>query len=685
MSPTVAVIALGELTKKSLEKQIGEFFKGGVTITAYCLERLRENSIDPIVADVAVVSSAPVLPMAVSFLHPATRVIVARRFLNVTSVDKLLALPRSIKVLACHRYPAGSREIIESISELGISHIECFSPYEAPYSLCSGVTTAITAGDGGEVPSWVSQVIEIGPREIDLGSMIEIAQMIDFPLRNINFSSLQYTKEIAKRSELLKQASRTNELLHNQIKVVLNSVRDALIGIDSEGGIRVYNRPASQIASIKQEDLAGCKLLQAFPELHAVLKTDLRLSDGKNLVNIKGKTYYITVSPVQDDLGAAIGAVLALRDVTEVQWLESEVRSALKTRGHFTRYSFDDILGISPAIQTTLQTARKLAASSLNVLISGENGTGKELFAQSIHHSSARSDGPFVAANCAALPASLIESELFGYEEGAFTGARKGGKPGLIEQAHGGSIFLDEIGDIAGQAQARLLRVIQEKEVMRVGCTRIIPVDVRIIAATNRDLRALVNRGQFREDLYFRLFVAPLTVPPLRERKQDIRYLTLRFLQESNLPDSVLDTELSKVLTDYSWPGNVRELQSIIQYAAVIADNETEAKQAILARIAGSRVRSPEYLPLSMHQRDYPLYQAILELFQEARHLGIGLGRGSVRLQLEARGLTISEQVLRTRLAVLRNAGLLASGKGRQATMITPQGEQMLLQLLLNK
>lgn len=674
MGKKVAVFALGEKTLSALENQIRAFFKKGVDISGYCLENMDDAS-PAVPADLAVISSNVVLPFAMRHLSSTTKTLVVRRSLSVDALDKLLALPPETKLLACHKYPAGAREVAASVKELGISHVECHSLYDLAHELSSAVTTAVVAGDRGVIPAWVTKIIDIGPREAELASLVEIAHIIGYPLGEMGLLSLRYTKEIARRSELLKQALRNNELLHNQIKVVLNTVQDALIGVDNGNYIRVFNQPASKLLG-EGRPLAGRHLPEVLLGYKSVPTAEYT-AEGGSLLTIGNKTYHMTVSPVKDDGGAALGAVIALREATDVIRMENEVRAGLKARGHVARYIFSDILGVSPAIRGTLNTAQKLAASDLNVLISGENGTGKELFAQSIHNASARRSGPFVAANCAALPASLIESELFGYEEGAFTGARKGGKPGLIEQAHGGTIFLDEIGDISCETQARLLRVIQEKEVMRVGCTKIIPVDVRIIAATNRDLRKLVAGGRFREDLYYRLFVAPLYIPPLRARKQDIPYLTRCFLAENNLPDEVLDASLLQALAAYSWPGNVRELQSLVQYAAVIADTPPEAKQVVLQRIGG-QPGDAAHLPVSMSSQDLPLYKTILEIYEEAKGLSITLGRGALRQHLRSRGFNLGEQVIRRRLDVMKNAGLLTAGKGRQATSITVSGEQLL-------
>nr|WP_277735561.1 sigma 54-interacting transcriptional regulator [Priestia megaterium]WEZ37714.1 sigma 54-interacting transcriptional regulator [Priestia megaterium DSM 319] len=239
---------------------------------------------------------------------------------------------------------------------------------------------------------------------------------------------------------------------------------------------------------------------------------------------------------------------------------------------------FDQIIGESPAIQTVKEIARKAAKTPSTVLITGESGTGKELFAKAIHYSSPFSEGPFVSINCAAIPEQLLEAELFGYEEGAFTGARKGGKPGKFEQAHKGTLFLDEIGDMPLLMQAKILRVLQDREVERVGGMKSQHVDVRIIAATNKRLEDLVKKGEFREDLYYRLNIIRLSIPPLIERKEDIQILLIHhlksFCEKFGIIKKSFSFEAMRYLQEYQWPGNIRELVNTVEMLVSLVENQ---------------------------------------------------------------------------------------------------------------
>ncbi len=274
------------------------------------------------------------------------------------------------------------------------------------------------------------------------------------------------------------------------------------------------------------------------------------------------------------------GKVITLHEVSRIQASETKIRSSLHKKGLYARYHFKDMAGDSPIMQQLIARAKTYAGHDSNLLIYGETGTGKELFAQSIHNHSKRCKGPFVSTNIASIAPSLLESELFGYVDGAFTGARKGGKPGLFELAHQGTLFLDEIGELAPEIQNRLLRVLQEREIMRIGDDKIIPIDVRIISATNRDLFQQTQTGTFRQDLYYRLHVVGLRIPPLRARTEDIPLVFEHYLQRfagQNGRSAGLTPAARELLKTHAWPGNIRQLRNV---AEVVAYGETERVDA---------------------------------------------------------------------------------------------------------
>lgn len=329
--------------------------------------------------------------------------------------------------------------------------------------------------------------------------------------------------------------------------------------------------------------------------------------------------------------------------------------------------------------------ARKKAMSEASVLIIGETGTGKELFAHAIHNASPRKDWQFVMVNCGALPASLLESELFGYEEGSFTGARKGGKPGLFELAHRGTLFLDEIGEMEMSLQTRLLRVLESREVMRIGGDRMINVDIRIIAATNKDVWRQMEDGGFRRDLYYRLSVLPIEIPPLRERREDI-LLILEQLKRSSRAEFLLAPEAEEALLGYPWPGNVRELKNLVDYLAHLDKETIDVKdlEPVLRR------RGPEWAsqdggrPVaessSIPVPDAEYCRFILGCLHANHQRRIRSGRRTLYQQALEQDLFLTETQIRRQLTLMERAGLVRLSVGRGGTTITSAGIEALRQ-----
>ena len=362
-----------------------------------------------------------------------------------------------------------------------------------------------------------------------------------------------------------------------ELKAILDSAFEAIIGSDDRGTITVFNAAAELFLKIDAGAAIGAHIRQV---MGFIAESDLQqvLVEGKPVLAKIVKTHSAPVvlnfTPILVN-HKVMAAILSFQAIERIQSVEAKIREELYRKGNVAEYSFKDIRGESGAIQETKRIAENFAKLDSIVLILGETGTGKELFAQSIHNASLRSQGPFVAVNCGAIPANLLESELFGYVEGAFTGAKRGGKRGLFEIAHGGTIFLDEISEMDIYGQVMLLRVIQEKQVRRVGGDRVIPVDVRIVAATNKNLVTLVEKKKFREDLYYRLNVLTLNIPPLRDRQNDIQYLLRYFISEYNKKFYKYVTLTDAAVTqigEYPWYGNVRHLKSFCERLVALAD-----------------------------------------------------------------------------------------------------------------
>ncbi|MHB1627353.1 MAG: sigma-54 interaction domain-containing protein, partial [Bacilli bacterium] len=355
-------------------------------------------------------------------------------------------------------------------------------------------------------------------------------------------------------------------------KAVAKYSHDGIICVDCNGIVNVFNEKASEVLGVPINEAMGRPLTSFNPTAGLSRVLHQRKVEIEDVISINGRRVAANRAPILME-GELVGAISTFQDVTQLQRYEQAIRRRLLSSGFEAKVQLDDIIAESPLSKQVVNLARQCGQVDATVLVTGESGTGKEMFAQGIHNASLRARGPFVAVNCAALPETLLESELFGYEEGAFTGAHRGGKQGFFELAHGGTLFLDEIGELPLVFQARLLRVLQEREVLRVGGKNMIPIDVRVIAATNRPLADLVKQGHFRIDLFYRLYVLSIQVPPLRDRRDDVIPLAKKFHKEFSKQYNKVNVELSRAVLEmlvlYDWPGNVRELRNAMERAVV--------------------------------------------------------------------------------------------------------------------
>ena len=366
-----------------------------------------------------------------------------------------------------------------------------------------------------------------------------------------------------------------------------------------------------------------------------------------------GHLYYRQRRPVHDDRGTVIGDLYVYRDLTRdvaIEQMQAEVRSLREALE--TTYSFEGIVGSSPPMQRVYALMKRAMEVDVTVLIRGESGTGKELVAKALHFNGARRKGPFLAVNCAAVPEALIESELFGHEQGAFTGATRS-KVGYFERAHGGTILLDEIADMKPALQAKLLRVLQERELQRVGGTSTIPVDVKVIAATNRDLEAAMRSGAFREDLYYRLAAFPIVIPPLRERREDIpqlvNHVLKQYAERSTEPVKRISQSAMRKLVSYDWPGNVRELSGVVERAAMMETTGTIHATGLPVHLHSARpersASEESAAPPQMLRLDVVERQAVLRALEASAHNvtraahALGINRGTLHRKLKKYGL----------------------------------------------
>ncbi|WZL71881.1 sigma 54-interacting transcriptional regulator [Clostridiaceae bacterium 35-E11] len=429
-------------------------------------------------------------------------------------------------------------------------------------------------------------------------------------LLNKPHSLLNFTRKMA---SLL--ASKVLEVeTSNKIKIILEAITEGIISVDNNGIITACNIMAERLVGKSKEELIGRNLKEFWVDspIMDVIHSGIGYKDNEEIYSVANgmQMHFITtVSPLDlhgennhhSSKNKCTGAVISFRDITDVRKMVYDMTEKKMSA------SIGEFLGNSKQIRDLKETALKVANGKSTVLITGESGTGKGLLAKAIHFSSARKDAPFITVNCGAIPENLIESEIFGYDAGAFTGAKKNGKPGKFELANKGTIFLDEIGDLPLHLQVKLLDVIQQQKLVRVGGTREISVDVRIIAATNRNLEKMVADGEFRADLYFRLNVIPLYVPPLRDRKEDILILLEHALDRYNklLGKQIegFDSKAMQLLLNYTWPGNIRELENVVEYAVNMENTKIITINSFPPRLRSEPNIQLDILPLDLQRK----------------------------------------------------------------------------------
>jgi PAS domain S-box-containing protein len=478
---------------------------------------------------------------------------------------------------------------------------------------------------GEDIFRGIQKIKEEGA-EVVIGKIAMAREARNFGLNSVIITSgkeavHQALKEAQRVLSVFKQEKHRSE----QLNAILDFAYDGIIALDEDGCITVLNPVAEKLSGWRAEDAIGRPVTEVIPkaQCHLLLKT------GKpelgEILEIGSTRVVANRVPIKVD-GRSVGVVTTFQNITSLQNLEHKVRRILSDKGHSAKYAFDSVIGESEVLREAVSMAKEYAASQSTILIHGESGTGKEMFAHAMHLASPRRKCPFVAINCAAMPENLLESELFGYVEGAFTGARKAGKPGLFELSHKGTIFLDEIGDMSPRLQARILRVLEEREIMRLGDDRIIPVDVWVIAATHRDLKTMVREQTFRADLYYRINVLTLTAPPLRERGADIIMLAEIFAQEFyrdlKRPVPRFTQEAYRELLLYPWPGNIRELRNAIKRLSLrfncesIGPNEVRKTLELEPRTEGQRGANTDRKisgePNSLHQNGKSILSAHL-------------------------------------------------------------------------
>lgn len=683
----VLLVTGSDNTASVLSSQVSELTEGRAELRTLWIDGTDRSALEQALREadqegaVLLVSSAIVRSelVAMGILDPQHPCIVGSRTIDPDRLDAIVELAPGTKALFVNDRLETAEDCINSLKFLGLGNIDLQPWYPGRPPPDPECRIALVAGETSLVPPGIQEVIDIGVRIFDMGTLAELGEVLGLPARELGRFSQRYLSKIVSLAQRLARSDELSRQNARHLASVIESLRHGILVYDDKEHVSICNEEARALLAIRQGRILGASIgsLLKNPELLAFL----RRRGGEEETALVTAAGSIVIK--RFELGDGRHCVATIRSADEPQPEEARLGREYLRRGHIAKYTFSDIKGESEVIRRAVRIAERLAATDISILIYGESGTGKELFASAIHAASERRQGPFLAVDLGSLSDDLIESELFGYEEGAFTGAKKGGKAGLFELADGGTIFLDEIANISPKVQQRLLRVLQEKEIMRVGSAEIRHVDVRVIAATNEDLYARASRGQFREDLYFRLKMGFLRIPPLRERRSDIPLLIKWFLQVDGCCDIEVDEHLMRALVDRPWHGNVRELRNTITYLLAVRSG---------SRLSLEELPDPEYFEalseLDQHERGTQglptahsaparaaanaglsaldeIDRLILRSIAERRARGMPAGRESIAAWLVEKGVAASPGMVRGRCERLETMGLLQLRRGR--------------------
>ncbi len=659
-----------------LRTTLTEYFGGSLEIVAF------DGNNPPVLPRSPKVILCTIHTLEKAAAHfPDSRILEAKRFITGRYLEELIKFRSDKPVLVANNSPILARETVDNLRNLGINHLELVPYWHGCDVDLKRFDTILYPGIRAHLPDGPFRTINIGPRGLALSTFFEVLQIYGLPLSLANKFLDSYRQSIVEGCYRIDANLREMRKLKEKYEQVCDSSTNVEVGIDKEGVIQAFNRKAESFFDRSKERVMGvpyADCLHDCPELIALL--DKREDVHDEFAVIQGKNCLVNVSLLRTEGG--IESFLTVTPIQELQQVEAKARASLRGDGFAAEHHFNDIRGGSAVIRRAVDIARLYAGTDATVLLTGESGTGKELFAQAIHNASARAGGPFVGVNLAALPETLAESELFGYVEGAFTGAVRGGKAGLFEVAHGGTIFLDEIGDMSPSVQSKLLRVLEERKVIRVGGTGLLPIDVRVICATNRPLESMVRQGLFREDLYYRIRVLNLHIPPLRERKEDIVEILRAWGKAERLTELFPPGTLER-LRRYGWPGNVRELKSIMEYVCLLERQRTGKDFSPKIRRLASDLLDHFFLNKSelgiaveapsaqaLDERDMAILRQIAVLNAQ----GKPAGRYSLAEQKALQRFDLTATKLRLALQRLSRAGYLIVGRTRQGVALSPQG-----------
>lgn len=666
----IAIISAGKEVANFYKKQLEYFFADAVEFYTYSIED--RTAYSPKNEDIFLITtiSFETHNEILEYIPKDKHIINATITLEDKVIKKLKEFPIGTEAILVNSTKSMVDETIVLMYQKGITNIKFFPYYPGCTNNYEKISLVITPSESRISPKG-KKILDIGHRVLDTKTLLELISFTDCEYLLKTERLINYFDEISEDNSGVDSFLAKLEHTTLEFNLILKYSNDGILILDNENNITACNEKVNEFLGKERSKILYKSAKNIFKSIifdkvkeEKVRREDLVLS--QNGARLKLKIIPIIKHNIY------ISALVIISNSTSQDELVYKNISKILKKGHIARYNFDSIVTKNKAVLKIKEIAKKMSKSKSTILITGDSGTGKELFAHSIHNFSPRKERPFVAINCAALQDTLLESELFGYEEGAFTGAKKGGKTGLFEIANNGTLFLDEIEGMSKNLQFKLLRVIQEREIIKVGGDRMIPIDVRIIAASNEDLVKLVEDKVFRQDLYYRLNTLPITIPPLKERIEDLDILIESFKQDLDF-DFIFTKESKSILENYSWPGNIRELRNCIEYLGYLGETIIESRMFPQNIINYSKNNLFSLKQNTNIEKKNLLFEIvnIMILFEKK---GKSCGRKAISLELKKKGLIVSEAQVRKVLEEMRGAGLVISNSGRRGSHLSLMG-----------
>ena len=651
-----------------LKNNIIEVFADNIIVKNYYIDMLNKDTI--IDEDLVIAMAGSRALKVKKYVKNKNGIIVTNRTFLKSSVYPIFSIPDNSDVLIVNNALESVLESVSALYHIGIRHINLI-PFEQGKKY-HGIEYAISPSEPELVPKYIKNVYDVGDRVIDISTMLLIISKLEINDKDTQKRLYNYYQKVFSSNDGIIDSYNTLLSKTDELDFLLDLSHEGILLTDETGKIIVANKKFKELFEI-EENIVDKFLHHIIPEIDFSRYYNKSFQD--DLINYK-KIYINLEKQNIIHFNQEKRMYFTFQEVTYIKKLEQNLSQKLRQKGQIARYAFDDIICASKSMENIIEISKKIAKTDLTVLITGESGTGKEVLAQAIHNASARSKQPFIAINGAAIPDNLLESELFGYVSGSFTGALKSGKKGLFEKANNGTIFLDEIGDMPNHLQSKLLRVLQERQITPIGSDSIIDIDVRVIAATHKDPIEMIKTGSFRKDLFYRLNVFPLQLPPLKDRIEDIEELIYYFTENK----FKFTYECIDILKNHDWPGNIRELFNVSQYISTLQTDTLVDKTALPSYLISPSVtiHHEDERAIIEEKIDFATALSVLSSINFLNGIKKTAGRKHLMETIEKKGDYIEENALKKAIFILNSLDFIIIKKGRSGNFITEKGKNFL-------